>query len=295
MGLLRFIIIFAFFKLQHSDNTLLIVLKLHDERLDVLALALPLCDALLSIRVEVFLLLVEKRLSLYSVDLFLLKLLNSFRLLSVILSLDEFCQFLGSLPFLLLLLLLCHLKLLVTDPPELSEVLVLLHLAGRLLLLSLDLEGPAPLNCCLHISLSLLLLLEEPVGSIFSFSDLSVQHLLFVVLKLPKVFNLTVNHFLSLVQFGLESLALSLFLHGFAIISLPCKFFNLLLFLSLLQKSSLLLFHLILIGFRQVSSHLGSAFLPLNFLLLFPLQILLNLPLDQFALKEFLLDLLDVA
>jgi len=42
---------------------LFVVFEFHDERLDVLSLALPLLDALLSIGIEVLLLLVKQSLS----------------------------------------------------------------------------------------------------------------------------------------------------------------------------------------------------------------------------------------
>lgn len=44
---------------RSSERLLFVVFEFHDERLDVLSLALPLLDALLSIRVEVLLLLVK--------------------------------------------------------------------------------------------------------------------------------------------------------------------------------------------------------------------------------------------
>ena len=214
----------------------------------------------------------------------LLEFFYGFRLLGVVLSFDEICQLFGPLSFLFLFLLLCHLELFVTDPPEFCKVLVLLLFAGCFLLLSLDLKGPASLDGCLHIGLSLLLLLVKSVGSVLCLGDLSVEHLLFVVLELSEIVDLAVNHLLSLVQFCLESLALSLLFHALTIVSLSCKFFNLFLLFSLLQKRSLLLLHLVLVGFRQVSSHLSSTLLPLNFLLLLSLQVLLNLPLDQLSL-----------
>ena len=50
------------------------VLELHDERLHVLALSLPSGDSVLGVRVEVLLLLIDKRLGLESIGLGLLEL-----------------------------------------------------------------------------------------------------------------------------------------------------------------------------------------------------------------------------
>ena len=52
-----------------SDDALLVVLELHDERLDVLALGRPILDAFLGVAVEVLLLLVDKGLSLECISL----------------------------------------------------------------------------------------------------------------------------------------------------------------------------------------------------------------------------------
>ena len=92
-----------------SDNALLVILKLHDEWLNVLALALPLADALFSIRVEALLLLVEESLRLDSILLLSLEIFDGLLLLSAGLSLDEATQLLCSLSVLLFLLLLSQL------------------------------------------------------------------------------------------------------------------------------------------------------------------------------------------
>ena len=57
-----------------SLDALLVVLELHDERFHVLALRLPGGDGALGVRVEVLLLLVDKRLGLESIGLGLLEL-----------------------------------------------------------------------------------------------------------------------------------------------------------------------------------------------------------------------------
>ena len=57
-----------------SLDALLVVLELHDERFHVLALSLPGLDGVLGVRVEVLLLLIDKRLGLESSGLGLLEL-----------------------------------------------------------------------------------------------------------------------------------------------------------------------------------------------------------------------------
>ena len=66
-----------------SEDALLVVLELHDQRLDVLALTLPVLDALLSIRVEVLLLLVEKGLSLEGCSLLFLEFCDGVPVLNI--------------------------------------------------------------------------------------------------------------------------------------------------------------------------------------------------------------------
>ena len=63
-------------KVGRSHDALLVVFEFHDKWLDVLALALPLADTLLCVGVEVFLLLVQKGLSLHGCLLLFLELLN---------------------------------------------------------------------------------------------------------------------------------------------------------------------------------------------------------------------------
>ena len=66
-----------------SLDALLVVLELHDERLDVLTLTLPVLDALLSVRVEVLLLLVEKGLSLEGCSLLILEFCDGVPVLNI--------------------------------------------------------------------------------------------------------------------------------------------------------------------------------------------------------------------
>ena len=278
-----------------SDNALLVILKLHDEWLDILALSLPFADALLSVGVEVLLLLVEESLSLDGVSLLSLEVFDCLILLGVVLCPHESGQLLGSLSFFFLFLLLGQLKLFVADSPELSEVFLFLLLCNALLLLACDLEGSAALDGLLHLNFSLLLHLEESVSLILSFSDLSVQNLLLVVLESSQFFNLTVNHALSLGLLGLEALVLTLLLHFIAGISGLGKVMDLLLFFGLLKKDSLLLLELVLVCFAKVGSDLGTLLLSGDFLLLLPLEIFFDLSLDKFTFEQLFLDLFDVA
>ena len=177
-----------------SEDAFLVVLKLHDERLDVLALSLPVLDALLSVAVEVLLLLVEKSLRLEGISLLLLEVTDSVPVLDVSLVLLEVSKLSSSETLFFLLLLLSELKLLVSDSPEGSEVSILLLLSSSLGLLSLDLELTASLNSGFHLSLALLLLLIETIGTILCFSNLTVQDFLLVVLQGTELLDLSVNH-----------------------------------------------------------------------------------------------------
>ena len=255
---------------------------------------MPLRDGLLSIRVEVLLLLVEERLRLDGVGLLVLEFLDGLGLLGVSLGLDEGGQLSRSLLFFFLLLLLSQLELLVADSPELSEVFLFLLLGNVFGPLALDLEGSALVDGLFHISLSLLLLLEESVSLVFSLRNLFVQDLLLVVLQSSEFLDLTVNHALSFSLLGLEAFIFTLFLHLVAGISRLGKLLDLLFLLSFLEEGSLLLFELILVCLGEVSSNLSALLLSGDFLLLFSLEVLLDLSLDKLALQELLLDLLDV-
>ena len=167
--------------MSRSDDALLVVLELHDDRLDVLALGLPVLDALLCVRVEVLLLLVSQSLRLQSVSLSHLELLNDLGALDVSLILLELLEGSISLSLFLLLLLLGELELLVAHLPELGVLAVLLPLSILLSLLALDLQLTRSLDGGLHLSLALLLLLVETVGAILSLGNLAVQNLLLVV------------------------------------------------------------------------------------------------------------------
>ena len=122
-----------------SLDTFLVVLELHDERLDVFALGLPGGDGVLCVRVEVLLLLIDESLCLECVGLGLLELPDGRSVFLGGLSVLEVGKLAGALSLLFAFLFFSQLKLLVADLPELGEVAVLSHLGGLLSLLSVDL------------------------------------------------------------------------------------------------------------------------------------------------------------
>jgi hypothetical protein len=89
-----------------SHNALFVVFKFHDDGLDIFSLGLPLTDALLSIRVEILFLLVEKSLSFGCSFLILNELLNFLLVLQLMLLLNKVCNFKCTLSILFFLLLL---------------------------------------------------------------------------------------------------------------------------------------------------------------------------------------------
>ena len=196
---------------------------------------MPLGNALLCIRVEVLLLLIEESLRLYGIGLLLLEFLDALSLLGIVLSLDEGSQLLCSLSFFLFLLLFGQLQLLVTDPPEFSKIFVFLFFSGRLLLFTLNLDCSATLNSIFHVGFPLLLLIIESVSFVFSLSNLSVQYLILVVLKLLQLFDLTVNHALSLILLGFESFILTFFFHLITLVSLLRELADFLFFFYFLE------------------------------------------------------------
>ena len=194
--------------------------------------------------------LIEESLRLYGIGLLLLEFLDAVSLLGIVLCLDEGSQFLCSLSFLFFLLLFGQLQLLVTDPPELSEILVFLLFSSSLLLFTFNLDCSATLNSLLHIGFSLLLLIIESVCFVLSLSNLSVQYLILVILKLFQLFDLTVNHALSLILLGFESFILAFFFHLISLVSLLREFADFLILFYFLNQCSLLLLKLILVCFR---------------------------------------------
>merc|ERR1712051_594810 len=198
------------------------------------------------------------------------------------------------LPLFLLLLLLCQLELFVTDSPELSELAVLLLLGILLGVFALDLKLTGTFNCGLHLSLALLLLLKETIGTILSLSNLAIQDLLLVVFKRTQIFNLLVDHGLAGLLLCGKSLLLTLLLQALKVLTLLSKRLDLLLLFNFLATLCFLHLHQLLVCLGQVSSHLSHLLLTLDLALLLPLEVLVGLTLDQLALKHFLFELLDV-
>ena len=276
-----------------SEHALLVILELHDEGLDILALALPVIDALLGVAVEVLLLLIVESLSLESISLLLLELLDGNPVLDVRLLPLEVEELLSALLLFLLLLLLSHLQLFVANLPELGEVLLLLLFGGLLSLFPVDLQLARPLNSGLHLSLALLLLFIESVGAVFSFSNLPVEDFLLVILQRSELLNLRVDHALPRLLFVLEALILALLLHVLKLLTLLSKLLDLLFLFDLLQTLGLLHPHELIVGLSEVSAHLGDLLLAHDLALLLTLQVLVDLPLDELALEHLLLERLD--
>ena len=214
-----------------SLDALLVVLELHDERLDVLALGLPVLDALLRVRVEVLLLLVEQGLRLQGVDLLLAELADRVLVPDVRLVLLESLELSGPLSLLLALLLFSKLQFLVALLPELGILDFLLPLGLTLGLLALDLKLSAPLDGSLHLGLTGLLLLIQAISPIFSLSNLSVKHFFLVVSKGPQFLDLSVDHLLPGLLLISEALLFALFLQVIKLLALKGKLSDLLLLL----------------------------------------------------------------
>jgi hypothetical protein len=277
-----------------SHNALFVVFKFHDDRLNVLALSLPLVDALLRVGVEVFFLLVEQGLGLEGGFLVCHELLRLKRVLLVVLILDEVGQFHVSCTILLLLLLLSKRQLVVADAPELSKLFLFLLLLLTLLLLALNLECTAAVDGGLHFSLFPFVFLKQTVSLVFSLGNLLVQNSLSIVLECLQLCNLRIDHLLSLVLLLLEFLLFTFFFHVIKLLSLLVVLLNFLGLRNVPKSFSLLLLHLLLVHFRQVSPILCNLFESLEFLHFFTFQVLLCLALDELAFKHLFLDLLDV-
>lgn len=276
-----------------SLNAFLVAFKLHDEGFDVFALSLPVLNALLSVRIEVLFLLISQSLSLKSIRLLLLELSDGVLVLNVSLLLLEIVQLTCSLPFLFFLLLLSHLQLFVTHLPETGKLNLFLLDCVLLSLLSLYLKLATPLNSCLHLSFAQLLLLKESVSTVLCLSDLPVQSLFLVVLQRTELLNLTIDHFLPSLLLISKALLLTLLLQIFKHFTLHSEGLNLFFFLDFLEALCFFDLGELSVGFGQVRAHLSDLLLTLDFALLFSLQVLLSLSLDEFALEHLLLELFD--
>jgi len=90
---------------QRSHNLFLVILKLHNDGLDVLSLALPLLKALFSVRIEVLFLLVLESLIVEGLMLVVDEVLLRLDVLIFCLLLEVVCDFHSSLSLLLSFLL----------------------------------------------------------------------------------------------------------------------------------------------------------------------------------------------
>ena len=92
----------------------------------------------------------------------------------------------------------------------------------------------------------------------------------------------------------LEALLFTLLFHVLKLLTLLGKSIDLLLLFYLLEALSFLDLHELLVGLREVSTHLGDLLLTLDLALLLSLKIFLGLTLDKFTFEHLLLKLLDV-
>ena len=272
-----------------SHYAFFVVLELHNEWLDVLALALPVLNALLSVGVEVLFLLVSESLGLKGFDLLCLELSNAVLVLNVSLLLLEVLQLSCALSLFFLLLLLSHLQLFVSHLPEVSKFSLLTLDRVLLSLLSVDLKLATPLNGYLHLGLALLLLLKQSVCTVLSLGHLTVQNFLLVVLQSTELFNLTIDHLLPSLLLVRKALLLTLLLHVFEHFTLLSKRLNLLFFFEFLEVLGCLDLGELIVSVGQVRAHLSDFLLTLDLALLFTLQVLFSLSFDEFAFKHLLL------
>ena len=137
-----------------SHDLLLVVLELEDDGLDVLALALPLLDALLGVRVEVLLLLILQGLVVQSLVLVVDEVLLGLDVLFFSLLLEVVCDLNSSLSFFFSFLLLSDGQLFVSELPELGKLHFFSLCVGNFLVPSIDLILPTLFDGGFHFSSS---------------------------------------------------------------------------------------------------------------------------------------------
>ena len=276
-----------------SESLLLVVLKLHDKWLDILALRLPLANAFLGIGVEVLLLLVHQGLVVQSLVLGVHEVLLSLHVLLVSLSLKIVGQLDAALSLLFSFLLLGDGKFLVSQFPELTEFPFFSLLVLGLLLLSVDLILARFLDGLLHFSASALLLLEKIVSLGLGLSNFFVELSLLLISDLHQLCNLPVDQVLFDGLLHLESfvdLSLSKMIEG---LLLGSMLLNLSLLFLLFESHLGLEFDELLVGLLEVFSGLGSLLPLLQLLHLFFFKFLLDLFLDELTLHFVFLQSLD--
>ena len=232
-----------------SSYLFLVVLQLQDQRSHILALVLPLLNALFSVRVELLLLVIKQSIWLWSFLKFSLILVLDLSRLNLHLSLLEVFKLSISLSNLLLLLLLLQMQLLIPYLPKLSELLlVLLHI----LLLHISLLYLCLSRVLNHLSLLLppsLLLHEQLHRLLLSFVDLLLKDLFFLAPYWSQISCLLLNKLLScdlLISKLLGFFGFSKLLH---LISLACILLELVLFNLILLLHFLFEYLQIIISF----------------------------------------------
>ena len=205
----------------------------------------------------------------------------------------ELLQLSLPLPLLFPFLLLGNGQLLIPDLPELGELLLLLHVCLLLGLFPIELLLPAPFNLLEHLQSPSLLFHEEFVRLLLCVRHLLVQDFVVSVFQLGQVLDLLVDHplprfllFFELLLF----LVLPEFIHGQFLLRVLLDF---LLVLKLLEFFLFLNPSQLGVGYFEALLLLLEGQSSLALFLLFLFQLLLDLSLDQFALKLFVLDSLD--
>lgn len=255
---------------------------------------MPLANASLRVGVEVLLLLVQKCLCLQAG--FVLVAECFFRVIQFLVALlcEELHEFLSTLALLIFFLSFRHLKLFVTYAPEFGEVFLFLLVEFFLLLLAFNLQSARPFNGLFHFVLAALLVFKKPVSFVLGLGNLLVEHLLLVVAQATKLFNLFIDHSLTLREFVLLLcvFALSFFLVESLLVT--SESLNAALLFKLFVFDELLETDLILVGLDDVFLHLANFFLALKFADLLALDVLFHLSFDELALKHLFLESLDV-
>lgn len=276
-----------------SYDLLLVVFKLQDDGLDVLALALPLLDALFGVGVEVLLLLVLEGLVVQGLVLLVNEVLLSFEILVVLLLLEVVSQLNASLSLFFALLLLSDCELLISELPELGELHFFFLGISNFFILAIDLILSAFLDGGFHFSSSHLFFFEQDVGFVFGLGNLLVEHFFFLVSDFHELLDLTVDEGLSDLLFVCEALGLLCFFEVLESFSLLSILLDSSVFLFLLDGNLSLHSEEFFVCFLVLISLVGSSLPPEQLLLLFSLEFFLNLFLDEFTLELILLDSLN--
>lgn len=223
------------------------------------------------------------------------ELLLCFKILILGLLLNIVCEFNSSLSLLFSLLLLGNGEFLISELPEFSKFHFITLRVSIFVIFSINLILSALLNGNFHLKSSLLLCLEELVGSVFGLGYLFVQDFFFLVPDLHEILDLSVDEGLSHVLLLLESF---LFLHSLEVLqclSLVAVLEYSLFFFFFFDSHLSLYSQQLLVGLLEVLSGLSSLLSALKLSKLLPLELFVDLLLDEFSLHLVLLHLLDKA